>query len=35
MIKGDKATSILNYKKSLELNPGNDNAKEKLKIPEQ
>jgi predicted alpha/beta superfamily hydrolase len=35
MIKGDKVNSILNYKKSLELNPKNDNAKEKLKILEQ
>jgi len=35
MIKGDKANSIINYKKSLELNPKNDNAKEKLKMLEQ
>jgi len=35
MIKGDKASSILNYKKSLELNPKNDSAREKLKILEQ
>ena len=34
MIKGDTANSILNYKKSLELNPKNDNAKEKLKALE-
>ncbi|MEO8765401.1 MAG: alpha/beta hydrolase-fold protein [Ginsengibacter sp.] len=31
MIKGDKANSIINYKKSLELNPKNDGAKGKLK----
>ncbi|MEP6927162.1 MAG: alpha/beta fold hydrolase [Ginsengibacter sp.] len=35
MIKGDKKNSIINYKKSLELNPKNDNAKDKLKILEQ
>jgi hypothetical protein len=35
MIKGDKANSIINYKKSLELNPKNENAKEKLKMLEQ
>ncbi len=33
-IKGDKANAILNYKKSLELNPANDNTKGKLKILE-
>ena len=31
MEKGDKEKSIENYKKSLELNPGNDGAIEKLK----
>lgn len=35
MIKGDKVNSIINYKKSLELNPKNDNAKAKLKMLEQ
>ncbi len=35
MIKGDKPNSIINYQKSLELNPKNDNAKEKLKILQQ
>lgn len=35
MIKGDKSNSIIYYKKSLDLNPKNDNAKEKLKILEQ
>ncbi len=29
--KGDKPEAIKNYKKSLELNPGNDNAREVLK----
>ena len=30
MIDGDKAQAIMNYKKSLALNPGNDNAKKML-----
>ncbi len=35
MIKGDKENSIINYKKSLELNPKNVNATDKLKILQQ
>lgn len=35
MVKGDKANSIINFKKSLNLNPKNDNAREKLKILQQ
>ena len=31
MVNGDKAMAMLNYKKSLELNPGNQNAVEKMK----
>ena len=31
MIKGDMALSIINYEKSLELNPDNTNAVEMLK----
>ncbi|WP_373518018.1 serine hydrolase [Pricia sp.] len=31
MKKGDKGNAIINYKKSLELNPGNTNAMDKLK----
>ena len=30
MVKDDKALAIENYEKSLELNPGNQNAKERL-----
>jgi cytochrome c-type biogenesis protein CcmH/NrfG len=32
MNAGEKQLAIDNYKKSLELNPENDNAKEKLKV---
>jgi hypothetical protein len=31
MTNGDKELAIANYRKSLELNPRNNNAKEKLK----
>jgi tetratricopeptide (TPR) repeat protein len=31
MINGDKNAAIENYKKSLELNPNNGNAREMLK----
>jgi predicted negative regulator of RcsB-dependent stress response len=31
---GQKQLAIDNYKKSLELNPANDHAKEKLKVLE-
>jgi tetratricopeptide (TPR) repeat protein len=31
MVNGDKELAIKNYKKSLELNPDNQNAVEKLK----
>jgi len=31
---GQKQLAIENYKKSLELNPANDNGKEKLKVLE-
>jgi tetratricopeptide (TPR) repeat protein len=34
MKAGQKQLAIDNYKKSLELNPANDNAKEKLKVLE-
>ena len=34
MKAGQKQLAIDDYKKSLELNPGNDNAKEKLKVLE-
>jgi predicted negative regulator of RcsB-dependent stress response len=30
MAKGDKENAIKNYKKSLELNPENENAKDML-----
>ncbi len=30
MAKGDKENAIKNYKKSLELNPDNENAKDML-----
>lgn len=30
VINGDKKNAIINYEKSLEINPGNNNAKEKL-----
>jgi cytochrome c-type biogenesis protein CcmH/NrfG len=33
-MKGEKQLAIDSYKKSLELNPANDNAKEKLKMLE-
>jgi Flp pilus assembly protein TadD len=32
MKAGQKQLAIANYKKSLELKPANDNAKEKLKV---
>jgi hypothetical protein len=32
MRAGQKQLAIDNYKKSLELNPANDDAKEKLKV---
>lgn len=35
MLLGDKEKAIANYKKSLELNPNNDNAREKLEQLEQ
>jgi tetratricopeptide (TPR) repeat protein len=34
MKAGQKQLAIDNFKKSLELNPANDNAKEKLKVLE-
>ena len=34
MKAGQKQLAIDNYKKSLELNPANDNAKEKLEVLE-
>ena len=34
MNKGDTNNAIINYKKSLELNPENNNAVEKLKVLE-
>jgi Flp pilus assembly protein TadD len=34
MKAGQKQLAIDNYKQSLELNPANDNAKEKLKVLE-
>lgn len=30
MRSGDKMNAIINYEKSVEINPGNNNAKEKL-----